>query len=477
MCREPAPGAGGEGYRGMFRKSKKMHFVGIGGIGMSGIAEILINLGYEVSGSDLRESEQTKRLISLGARVFIGHSPSNIEDYNVVVTSSAINPENPELIEARKRMIPIIHRSEMLAELVRLKYGIGVAGTHGKTTTSSLLSYVLYHGEMNPTAIIGGKVLNFGTNARIGEGEYIVFEADESDGSFLKLMPSIAVVTNIDADHLDHYKYFEGLKEAFLNYINNVPFYGYSVLCVDDLIIAEMLSRVERPYYTYGFSDSADFRARDVRMQGGQTVYRCFYRDDFMGEIAIGLLGNHNVTNSLAVVAVALELGMPFVKIQEGMASFRGVERRMERVGEMKGITVYDDYGHHPTEITATIDAIKNLERRVVVVFQPHRYTRTQLLWDEFGKAFAQADVVFLTEIYPAGEEPIQGVSSNLIREAILKHEGRTVEIIPKLEDVPTIVLKCLREDDIVLTLGAGDIYKIGKPILEALREEKRTKG
>lgn len=457
----------------MFRKSKRMHFIGIGGIGMSGIAEILINLGYDVSGSDLHESEQTRRLRNLGARVSIGHYPSNIEDYNVVVTSTAISQSNPEIIEARKRKIPIIHRSEMLAELVRLKHGIGVAGTHGKTTTSSMLSYVLYHGQMNPTAIIGGKVLNFGTNARIGEGEYIVFEADESDGSFLKLMPTIAVVTNIDAEHLDHYKYFEGLKDAFLMYINNVPFYGYSVLCIDDLTIAEILPKVERPYYTYGFSETADFIARNIRVAHNRTSYDCFYRNSLLGEIEIGLLGNHNVINSLPVVAVALELGMGFDVVKDGIAEFKGVGRRIEKVGEVKGIAVFDDYGHHPTEIKATIEAIKILGRRVVVVFQPHRYTRTQLLWDEFGKAFANADVVILTEIYPAGEEPIQGVSSDLIRDAILRHEGREVDIISRLEDIPELVLRCVQENDIVLTLGAGDIYKTGKLILQAMSEKR----
>ncbi len=440
---------------------------------MSGIAEILINLGYDVSGSDLHESEQTSRLRDMGARVFIGHDPSNIEDYNVVVTSTAISPNNPEIIEARERKIPIIHRSEMLAELVRLKHGIGVAGTHGKTTTSSMLSYVLFHGRMNPTAIIGGKVLNFGTNARIGEGEYIVFEADESDGSFLKLMPTIAVVTNIDADHLDHYKYFEGLKDAFLTYINNVPFYGYSVLCIDDLPIAEMLPKVERPYYTYGFSDNADFRARNISVAHNRTSYDCFYRNSLLGEIEIGLLGNHNVMNSLPVIAVALELGIDFGIVRDGLAEFKGVGRRIERVGEVNGVTVFDDYGHHPTEIKATIEAIRVLGRRVVVVFQPHRYTRTQLLWDEFGKAFANADVVFLTEVYPAGEEPIKGVSSDLIREAILRHEGREVDVISRLEDIPAVVLQCVKENDIVLTLGAGDIHKTGRFILQAMREKR----
>ncbi|HQL81826.1 MAG TPA: UDP-N-acetylmuramate--L-alanine ligase, partial [Spirochaetota bacterium] len=317
----------------MFRKSKKMHFIGIGGIGMSGIAEILINLGYEVSGSDLVESEKTRRLASLGARIFIGHLPSNINDYHVVVTSSAINPGNAELAEAKKRGIPVIHRSEMLAELVRMKYGIGVAGTHGKTTITSMLSYVLFHAGMNPTAVVGGTVLNFNTNARVGEGDYIVFEADESDGSFLKLLPCIGIVSNIDADHLDHYKYFQGLKDAFLSYINTIPFYGYSVLCIDDTTVRELLPKVERPYYTYGLSEDADFRAMDITMADGMTRFRCLYRGDSIGDFSIRQLGNHNVVNSLSVIAVALEMDMPVGVIREGLAEFRGVGRRLELVG------------------------------------------------------------------------------------------------------------------------------------------------
>lgn len=449
-----------------------MHFIGIGGIGMSGIAEILINLGYQVSGSDLRESEQTRRLSELGAHIFIGHLPSNIEDYNVVVTSTAINTENPEIVEARKRNIPIIHRSEMLAELVRLKYGIGVAGSHGKTTTSSLLSYVLHHGGINPTAVVGGKVLNFGSNAKIGEGEYIVFEADESDGTFLKLLPSIAIVTNIDAEHLDHYKYFEGLKEAFLSYINAVPFYGYSVLCIDDLTINELLPRIERPYVTYGFSDKADFRARDARVENGKIYFNCMYKGKKLGGIESRLLGNHNVVNILSVIAVAMELGLDFSKIQTGIARFKGVGRRLERVGEARGITVVDDYGHHPTEIRATLLALKSLNRRIVVVFQPHRYSRTKLLWEEFGQAFGNADQLFLAEIYPAGEEPMEGVSSELIKKAVERHEGRKAEIIPCFEDIPGVVSGCLRKDDLLITLGAGNIYQSGRIILEGLQKK-----
>ena len=438
---------------------------------MSGIAEILINMGYEVSGSDLSESDQTKRLRSLGARVFIGHVPTNIGDYHVVVTSSAISPSNPELMEARNRKIPVIHRSEMLAELVRLKHGVGVAGTHGKTTVSSMLSYVLFHCNLNPTAVVGGKVLNFGTNARVGEGEYIVFEADESDGSFLKLLPSIAVVTNIDADHLDHYKYFQGLKDAFLTYINNIPFYGYSVLCADDPIVRELLPLVERPYYTYGLSDDCDFRAYDISFEKGVSSFTASYRGETVGRFQIQQMGRHNVVNSLSVIAVALELGAEYGAIREGLAEFRGVGRRLERVGEERGITVFDDYGHHPTEIRATLDALKMMGGRICVVFQPHRYSRTQLLWDDFGQSFPSADLLYLTEIYPAGEAPVDGVSSELIRDSVRKHDGREALIIHKIEDIPDAIVPNLNSGDIVLTLGAGDIYKAGKLILERLRK------
>jgi len=453
----------------VFRKSKKMHFIGIGGIGMSGIAEILINLGYDVSGSDLRESEQTKRLRQLGATIYIGHYPSNIKDYHVVVTSSAISKNNPEIIEAKKRKIPVIHRSEMLAELVRLKHGIGVAGTHGKTTTSSMLAYILYHGGLNPTAVVGGKVLNFGSNARIGEGQYFVFEADESDGSFLKLLPTIGIVTNIDADHLDHYKYFEGIKEAFITYMNNIPFYGYSVVCMDDPVVAEVLPRIERPYVTYGFNPGANFKATNIKLLNGSTRYSCYYNDKLLGEIVLNLLGKHNIINSLAVVAVALELGLTFGVIAEAIAQFQGVGRRLEKIGETNGIIVVDDYGHHPTEIRATLDALKQLGKRLIVVFQPHRYTRTQYLYDEFGQSFTMADELFLTEIYPAGEEPIEGVSSNLIQQSVKKHEGRDVVVIPHLDQVPDYISPIVREGDVIVTLGAGDIYKVGHAILSML--------
>jgi len=455
----------------LFRNSKKLHFIGIGGIGMSGIAEILLNMGYEISGSDLNESEQTRRLKELGAQVFQGHFPSNIKDYHVVVTSTAIDPNNPELIEARKRNIPIIHRSEMLAELVRLKHGIGVAGTHGKTTTSSMLAYLLFHGGVNPTAVIGGKVLNFGSNARVGEGKYIVFEADESDGSFIKLLPSIGIVTNIDADHLDHYKYFNNVKEAFIEYINNIPFYGYSVLCIDDPVVREILPRIERPYVTYGFTDDADLRAVNVRLEESCMKFEAVQGEGSLGEFSITSLGNHNVLNALSVIAVALDLQVPLEQIREGLAAFQGVGRRFERIGEEKGVLVIDDYGHHPTEIRATLAALKKLDRRLLVIFQPHRYSRTELLWDEFGQSFANADEIFLAEIYPAGEKPVEGISSSLIAESIEKHENRKATVIEKFEDIPDVIAKSAQKGDVIVTLGAGDIYKSGRLIIEKIKE------
>ncbi|HRX16536.1 MAG TPA: UDP-N-acetylmuramate--L-alanine ligase [Spirochaetota bacterium] len=455
----------------IFRNKNKMHFIGIGGVGMSGIAEILINLGYTVTGSDLRESEITAHLKKAGAEVFVGHYASNVTDQNVVITSTAIDPLNPEIIEARKRSIPIIHRSEMLAELVRLKHGIGVAGTHGKTTTSSMLSSVLWSCGVNPTSIIGGKVLNFGSNARKGEGDYIVFEADESDGSFLKLLPTIGVVTNIDADHLDYYKYFEGLKDAFLQYINHVPFYGYAVVCIDDPAVVSILPKIERPYFTYGISEDADFRASDIRFEDGMTRYNCFFRDEYLGEVALKLLGRHNVVNSLAVVTVARELEIQFDCIQNGLAEFEGVGRRLEILGEAAGVTVIDDYGHHPTEISATLSAVKSLGRRVVTIFQPHRYSRTQLLWDEFGKSFTDTDILFLADIYPASETPIEGVTSALIADSYMKHHGKEAQIIESFEKISGIITDTVREGDIVLTLGAGDIYRCGAEILKLLEQ------
>jgi UDP-N-acetylmuramate--alanine ligase len=456
----------------VFRKSRKMHFIGIGGAGMCGIAEILINLGYEVSGSDLKESDTTRRLAEMGAKIFIGHYPSNIGDYSVVITSTAVNLlTNPEVIEARSRKIPVIHRSEMLSELVRLKYGIGVAGTHGKTTTSSMMAHVMWHAGQNPTSVIGGKVLNFGSNARAGEGEYLVFEADESDGSFLKLLPAITVVTNIDADHLDHYKYFEGIKDAFLQYMNNIPFYGYSVICIDDPVVAELLPKIERPYVTYGFREESDFRAANLHLDG-ETSFDCYYKDKKLGRITMQLLGRHNVLNALSVVAVASELEIPFAVIADALADFKGVGRRLELIGEADGITILDDYGHHPTEIRATLDALRTKGRRIAAVFQPHRYSRTQHLAEDFGKCFGGADLLFLTEIYPAGEAPIEGVSSRLIADAVERSDGRTVTVIPRFEDIAPTIAKSLKKGDILVTLGAGDITKAGPLVLEELKKK-----
>lgn len=451
----------------LFRNKNKMHFIGIGGVGMSGIAEILVTLGFEVSGSDLKKSDNTKRLENMGVKVFIGHNASNIEDYNVVISSTAINLENPEIIEARKRKIPVIHRSEMLAELVRLKHGIGVAGTHGKTTTSSMLSSVLWSAGLNPTSIIGGKVINFGSNAKKGEGEYLVFEADESDGTFLNLLPTITAVTNIDSDHLDHYKYFEGLKDAFLKYINNIPFYGFSIVCIDDLTIRELVPKIDRPYLTYGLSDGADFQAKNIRFENGMMVYDIIIFDEEAGSIEIKLLGRHNVVNSLAVVGIAKELEIEFEEIKRGLAEFEGVGRRLEIIGESSGITVIDDYGHHPTEVKATLEAVKTLGRRIVVVFQPHRYSRTQLLWDDFGKSFYDCDELYIAPIYSAGEMPIDGVDSSLIADAYEKHENKKAKIISSKEKITDIIVDILKDGDVVLTLGAGDIYKYGNEILQ----------
>jgi UDP-N-acetylmuramate--alanine ligase len=369
----------------MYGKIEKIHFVGIGGIGMSGIAEVLLNLGYKVSGSDLRQSDTTERLAAIGGEIHIGHARENLMNVDVVVTSTAVRGDNPEVVEALARMIPVIPRAEMLAELMRMKYGIAIAGTHGKTTTTSMVATVLTHGGIDPTIVIGGKLNTLGSNAKLGQGKFLVAEADESDGSFLKLSPTIAVVTNIDADHLDYYSGIEEIKDTFVDFINKVPFYGMAVLCLDDRNIGEIIPRVKKRFVTYGVSSQADIRATNIRLAGNSTSFVAHYKGYRMGEITFGMPGKHNVLNALACIAVAMELDVPFARIQEGFAQFGGVGRRFQIKGEVRGIMVVDDYGHHPAEIRATLAAAKNgwPERRLVVAFQPHRYSRTKELFDE----------------------------------------------------------------------------------------------
>ncbi len=456
----------------MLQKKHKIHFVGIGGIGMSGIAEVLLNQGYTVTGSDLHDTEATARLRSLGARVFVGHQEENLAvNPTVVVVSTAVKYSNPEVLEARRRQIPVIPRAEMLAELMRTKYGVAVAGSHGKTTTTSMIAHVLSAAGLDPTMVIGGRVRSLGTNAKMGQGEFLVAEADESDGSFLLLTPTVAVVTNIDREHMDFYQTMERLNESFLDFVNKIPFYGLAVLCLDNVNVQALLPKVRKRCATYGFSADADFSAHEIKMNGAGVEFSVRHLGRPMGKLALRLLGRHSATNALAVVAVAQELEIPFARVAEALADFTGIHRRFEVKGEPKGIMVIDDYGHHPAEVRATVGAIReSWKRPLTVIFQPHRYSRTQDLFDEFVTAFDGADRLILTDIYPAGEDPIAGVSSEALYYAIKKQGRLEVEHVAAKDDIVSQLNATLKHGDIVLTLGAGDIYKVGEALVAALQ-------
>jgi len=459
----------------MFRKIQHIHLVGIGGAGMSGIAEVLLTLGYKVTGSDLHYSDTVRRLEELGGRIFIGHHESNVGDAQVVVISSAVPATNPEVVAARAKVIPVIPRAEMLAELMRLKYGIAIAGAHGKTTATSMVAGVLAQAGLDPTIVIGGKVNALGSHARLGRGDLLVAEADESDGSFLRLSPAIVAVTNIDREHLDYYGTMERLQDSFLEFINRVPFYGLAVLCADDDRIRAMLPRVVKRYQTYGLQERAgspapDFRAGEVTLDKWESEFRAFYQGKSLGPFRLSTPGVHNVSNALVAIAVGMELDVPIDLIRKGLAAFTGVERRFHLRGEKSGIMVVDDYGHHPTEIRATLSAAKQgWGRRLVVLFQPHRYTRTRDLVDEFAHAFDQAEAVFITEIYPAGEPEIPGVSGERLVEAVRASGHPSVTWVDRKETLAERVLPSLKADDVVITLGAGDIWKTGLELLERL--------
>jgi len=460
-------------------KFRQIHFVGIGGSGMSGIAEVLLNLGYQVSGSDQKRSAVTERLATLGARIFEGHAAGNVAEAQVVVTSTAVKAENPEVMQARRQGLPVIPRAEMLAELMRLKYGVAVAGSHGKTTTTSMVAMVLDKGGLDPTVVVGGRVGTLGSGARLGRGEFMVAEADESDRSFLKLTPTVAIVTNIDREHLDTYKDLADVQEAFLNFVNKVPFYGAAVLCLDDPAVQDILPRVERRVVTYGVSRQAEVNARDVVLGPMGSTYTASSGGASLGTIELAVPGQHNVLNSLAAVAVGLDLGVPFPAVQEGLASFIGVDRRFQVRGEAGGITVIDDYGHHPTEIRATLETLRGLAgtRRTVVLFQPHRYTRTQHLWDDFCRAFHLADLVVLVDIYPAGEEPIEGINSETLADAIGRKGHRHVVYGGDMRAAVEHLRGEVRDGDVVLTLGAGSVWTAGDELLRRRAEAAPVRG
>jgi UDP-N-acetylmuramate--alanine ligase len=463
----------------MLGKTRRIHFVGIGGIGMSGIAELLANLEFDVSGSDTKRSDATKRLAEkFGVRVHEGHRAEHIGDAEVIVFSSAVRPSNPEIVEAVRRGIPVIPRAEMLAELMRLRFSIAVAGSHGKTTTTSMIAVVLERSGADPTAVIGGRLSAFGSNARLGRSEYLVAEADESDRSFLMLWPTIAVLTNIDHEHMDSYGSFVDLQQAFVEFANKTPFYGSVVACADNAELAAVLPRVNRRVVTYGLATDADISGADVELGafGGRcAVYRRGVDGrERLGELRLSIPGRHNLQNALAAVAVADRLGIAFSEVASALSDFRGAERRFERHGEPGGVVVVDDYGHHPTEIAAVLAAARaTIDRRLIVVFQPHRYTRTQQLMDAFGPALREADEIVLTDIYAAGEDPIPGVTIDALADAVRRGSGRLVRVIRQLDDVIPAILELARPGDAVITLGAGSIGTVPDRLVEALRRRE----
>ena len=454
------------------RRFQHVHFVGIGGSGMSGIAELLLNLGYTVSGSDLKLTPATGHLRALGATVFEGHSATHVAGAHVVVTSTAVRPENPEVGEARRRGVPVIPRAEMLAELMRLKYGVAIAGSHGKTTTTSMVALVLDKGGLDPTVVVGGRLSSFGSGARLGRGEFLVAEADESDRSFLRLTPTLAVVTNIDREHLDAYRDLADVQEAFVGFVNKVPFYGCVVLCVDDAPVVEILPRVERRVLTYGLSPRASVSARDLALRPTGSSYTATFEGRELGAVTVGVPGAHNVTNSLAAVAVGLDLELPFAAIQAGLAAFAGVDRRLQRRGEARVVLMIDDYVYHPTEIRATLETLRLVagERRTLVLFQPHRFTRTQALWDDFCRAFAGADVLRLVDVYPASEDAIPGVTSLALAGAIAAHGHEDAAWVGAVSGAGERLAREVKSGDVVLTLGAGNVWTAGEDLLRRLR-------
>ncbi|HEY9165154.1 MAG TPA: UDP-N-acetylmuramate--L-alanine ligase [Candidatus Kryptonia bacterium] len=464
----------------MFKSVRRIHMVGIGGIGMSGIAEILLDQGFEVSGSDRQLSEITDRLKKLGAKIYKGHSSKNLGQADVVVYSSAVHQDNPELLAAMDKKIPVIRRAEMLAELMRMKYGIAIAGTHGKTTTTSMTSLVLMEGGLDPTVIVGGKLSSFGgTNARLGHGEYIVVEADEFDRSFLQLTPVIGAITTLEREHLDIYTDLEDIKRAFVEFANKVPFYGFVILCLDEPSIQEILPLVRKKVVTYGLNAQADLRAVNISFNTNHCKYTLLRNGKDLGEIALNVPGVHNVKNSLAAIGIGLELGIEFPSIKKAVEMFTGVYRRLELKAEVDGVMVVDDYAHHPTEVEATLSALKSgwPQKRVVAVFQPHLFSRTRDFHDEFGRSFLNADVLVVTEIYAAREEPIQGITGELIVNDARAFGHKEAFYVADKRQLPDFLLKVGKAGDIVVTLGAGDITKYGEEFVSKLKSASGRQG
>ena len=456
-----------------FGKAKHIHFVGIGGIGMSGIAELLINLGYQVSGSDIQDSPVTARLAHLGGKIFHGHKRENLGEADVVVYSSAVSSDNPEIIEATERYIPVIPRAEMLAELMRLKYGVAIAGSHGKTTTTSMIASILTSAGLDPTVVIGGRLdIWGGSNAKLGQGDILVAETDESDGSFMALSPTIAVVTNMDHEHMDYYGHMDAIREAFINFINKIPFYGLAIICLDNEEIQGIIPHLRKRYITYGTNSQADLRATNIERDMLEVSFEVLYQNETLGSVQVGMPGDHNVLNALAAIAVAQELDVQTADIKEGLKSLGGLARRFQIKGEKGGILLVDDYGHHPTEISAVLETAKECwpEKRLVVVFQPHRFTRTEALYDRFTISFNQADLLILAPIYAAGESPLEGVDSEWLYQGIKEHGHREVNLCHSQDEILQLLLSVIMSGDLVMTLGAGDIYHVGEELLKRLK-------
>ncbi len=445
---------------------------------MSGIAEILINMGFTVSGSDKNLSEITERLKKLGAKIYKGHSAANVKDVDVLVYSSAVHLDNPEIVKAGQEKIPVIRRAEMLAELMKMKYGIGIAGTHGKTTTTSMIGLILTEAKMDPTIIVGGKLSSLGgTNARLGEGSFIVVEADEFDRSFLQLTPSIAIITTLEREHLDIYSDLDDIKQAFIEYANKVPFYGFVVLCLDETALQDIIPQIKKKIITYGLTSQSDLQAIDTAFDKNRSEFTLLYKGKNLGRVELNVPGVHNVRNALAAIATALEINVPIETIKKAIKSFSGVFRRFEIKAEVGNTMIVDDYAHHPTEVAASLLAAKTgWKKRVVAVFQPHTYTRTRDFYQEFGKSFFNADMLIVTDVYPAREEPIQGVDGELIAEAAKKFGHKNVYYLKDKKDVPDFLIKNLGKDDLVITLGAGDVYKFGEEFITKLKKQKVSK-
>lgn len=450
----------------MFKQNQHIYLIGIGGSGMSGIAEVLLNLGYKVSGSDVHISEVTKRLEKLGVKIYEGHNARNIKDVDVVVYSSAITFDNPEISYAKEKRIPAISRAEMLAELMRFKYGIAIAGAHGKTTTTSMISLILTKAGLDPTVVVGGRFNNIGSNARLGRSEFMVVEADESDGSFLKLSPIIEVITNIDPEHLDFYEDLEGIKNAFFTFMNKIPFYGRVIFCRDCQNICHIIEKIERSSTSYGLNEQADIRATEIALYDLYSEYNLVVGDKKLDRLRVNIPGLHHLSNSLAAVAVGLELKIDLSVIKDALANYSGVHRRFEIKAKVNETLIIDDYAHHPTEIKATLATLKlKKPKRIIAVFQPHRYTRTMTLAQEFGKAFTDADLVIVTSIYPAGEKPIPGVDASLIIDSLIREGHSKVIFINSFSQIVEFLRGIITPQDAIITLGAGDIWKVGEEL------------